>query len=152
MMKMDPKDHEIVQLLDNLYVLHQLFKKYRFIYGNNGRIKTSFNEYLILMMLKNGEKCSIREIRNSIGMNKHNMSYLTDKLVDRKLIKRLPEMSDRRLINIIITDKGLNYLDMWNREKIKETRITFSYFSDSEYEKIRKSLENILKVFSKLRD
>lgn len=152
MMKMDPKDHEIVQLLDNLYVLHQLFKKYRFIYGNNGRIKTSFNEYLILMMLKNGEKCSIREIRNSIGMNKHNMSYLTDKLVDRKLIKRLPEMSDRRLINIIITDKGLNYLDMWHREKIKETRITFSYFSDSEYEKIRKSLENILKVFSKLRD
>lgn len=37
MMEMDPEDHEIVELLYNLYVLHQLFKKYRFSYGNNGR-------------------------------------------------------------------------------------------------------------------
>ncbi len=150
MMKMDLKDQELDELLNNIYVLHQLFKKYRFDYGNiNGRVKTSFNQYLILMMLKDGGKYSIKEIRNSLGITKHNMTYLTDKLVEHRLIRRSPEMSDRRLINIVITDKGLNYLKESQKEKIKETCIILNCFNDEEYENICNSLENILKTLLK---
>ncbi len=42
------------------------------------------------------------EIRNLIGTNKQNMTHITDILVEKGLIKRMPHLNDRRVINIVI--------------------------------------------------
>lgn len=94
---------------------------------------------------------AMSEIRNLIGINKKNMTYLTDKLVQNGSIKRVSDMNDRRVINIVITDKGKEYLSEWQKIKTKEIIKIFSSFDDEELKKFYYSIETIKNLFSKIR-
>lgn len=146
-------EEKLGEMLDNLFLLYQLFQKNILKYKNsNGRIKMSFAHYLTLLMLKERRELSISEIGNHIGMKKQNMTYLTNKLVEEGLIKRLHDMSDRRVIKITLTPKGNEYLDQWRRSKIEETKRDFSFYDDEDMKKICSSIENIKQVFLKIDD
>ena len=144
-------EEKLGEMLDNLFLLYQLFQKNILKYKNsNGRIKMSFAHYLTLLMLKERGELSISEIGNQIGMKKQNMTYLTNKLVEEGLIKRLHDMSDRRVIKITLTPKGNEYLDQWRRYKIEETKRDFSFYDDEDMKKICSSIENIKQVFLRI--
>lgn len=144
-------EEKLGEMLDNLFLLYQLFQKNILKYKNsNGRIKMSFAHYLTLLMLKERGELSISEIGNQIGMKKQNMTYLTNKLVEEGLIKRLHDMSDRRVIKITLTTKGNEYLEQWRKYKIEETKRDFSFYDDEDMKKICSSIENIKQVFLRI--
>jgi len=47
------------------------------------------------------------------------MTYIIDRLVEIGLVKRVPDMSDRRVVNITITEWGIKYLDNGKKLKLK---------------------------------
>ena len=146
-------EEKLGEMLDNLFLLYQLFQKNILKYKNgNGHIKMSFAHYLTLLMLKESGELSISEIGNQIGMKKQNMTYLTNKLVEEGLIKRLHDMSDRRVIKIALTGKGDDYLNEWRKNKIEETKRDFSFYNDEELKKLCSSVEAIKHVFLKIDD
>lgn len=144
-------EEKLGEMLDNLFLLYQLFQKNILKYKNsNGRIKMSFAHYLTLLMLKESRELSISEIGNQIGMKKQNMTYLTNKLVEEGLIKRLHDMSDRRVIKITLTSKGNDYLSEWRKNKIEETKKDFSFYNEEDLKKLCSSVENIKLAFLRM--
>jgi len=95
------------------------------------------------MLLKNKDKLYISEIKGLLGTSKQNMTNIIDKLVENGLVKRSPDMNDRRMFYVIITTKGNEYLIKWQQNKIKEIQTIFNYFSDEDLESLYKSIENI---------
>jgi len=146
-------DEKLGDMLNNLYLFHRFLRKNGFKYEDlDGRKKMTFSHYLTLLLLKRRGELSIYQIKALIGANKQNMTRIMDALVEKGLIKRLPNMSDRRVINIVITDKGDNYLDVWNKNKVSEINKIFTIFDDEDLDKIRFSIENIKNIILKIED
>ena len=83
------------------------------------------------------------EISVLIGTNKQKMTYIMDVLVDNGMVRRLPNMIDRRVVNVAITDSGIEYLNNWQKNKIEEIKVLFVDFLDEDLEKLYESIENI---------
>lgn len=86
------------------------------------------------------------KIRMLIGTNKQNMTHIIDTLVEKGFIKRVPNMDDRRMINVLITDNGSEYLREWQKNKIKEINKIFAFFDDENLIKLHISIENIKSI------
>lgn len=135
------------EMLSNLCVLHQYLKKSGFSYENfNGSQKISFNHNLTLMLLRGHEKLSMSEIKELVGTNRQNMTYIIDALVGTGLVKRMPDMNDRRVVNIMITDEGNKYLNEWKKDKIEDMTKIFVSLNDEDLEKMYNSIENIIDI------
>ncbi len=132
------------KMLSNLYVFHRFFKKTGFSYECcSGRRKITFDHHLTLMILKNRGKLSMSEISVLIGTNKQKMTYIMDILVGNGMVKRVPDMGDRRIVNIIITDIGIEYLNNLQKNKIHEMKTIFTDFTDEDLKNLYESIENI---------
>ncbi len=139
---MDEKKLEI--MLNNLYLFHRFLRRNGFNYENfNRNKKMTFNHHLTLLLLKKRGKLSMSELKKLIGINKQSMTYITDTLVDNGLIHRVSDLNDRRVINIIITDKGHNYLNEWQKSKQEEIEKLFKLFNNEDLKMLYCSIKNI---------
>lgn len=140
-------------ILSNLYLSHRLFKKNGINYENfDGSKKITFSHYLTLMLLKKRGTLPMSKIRMLIGINKQNMTYITDALVEKGFIKRVPNINDRRMINVVITDNGDKYLNKWQKNKIKEINKILSVLDTEDLRKLHISIENIKNIILKIND
>ncbi|UTB31750.1 MAG: MarR family transcriptional regulator [Methanobacterium sp. ERen5] len=75
-------------------------------------------------MLEHYDHLSISEIGKILLLSRPNMTAHLDKLVAEGMVERIPDETDRRVINIGITIKGLNYIKIsrtWVKNNIKKT-------------------------------
>ena len=78
------------------------------------------------------------------------MTRLVDRLVTLGLVERRPDASDRRTINLALTEKGSSMLEVHGaavRESIKEA---LSCLSDEELQELSASLRTLRDIFSRL--
>ena len=70
-------------------------------------------QYNVLRILKGKfpECYCNQEITQRMIDKSSNATRIVDKLVDKKLVSRTEDKSDRRLVNILITDKGIKLLN-----------------------------------------
>jgi len=68
-------------------------------------------QYNILRILRGANKpVKVQDIKDRMVERAPNLTRLTDKLCDKKLIKRIPFAKDRRVVLIEITKDGLDLL------------------------------------------
>lgn len=68
-------------------------------------------QYNILRILKGAKKpMKVQEVKNRMIERSPNLTRLTDKLCDKELIVRIPFPTDRRVVLVEITSKGLDLL------------------------------------------
>jgi len=144
-------EEKLSEILDGLLILYQLIQKNIFKPNPIGNgIKMSFTIHFILLTLKSVNKLPISETGKLMCIKKQNMTYIADKLVENGLIRRVPDLNDRRVINIIITDKGKEYVDDWQKNRINIMRQNFTCFDDEDLKKMNKSVDNIKYALSKM--
>jgi len=144
-------EEKLSEILDGLLILYQLIQKNIFKPNPIGNgIKMSFTIHFILLTLKSVNKLPISETGKLMCIKKQNMTYIADKLVENGLIRRAPDLNDRRVINIIITDKGKEYVDEWQKNRINIMRQNFTCFNDEDLKKMNKSVDNIKYALSKI--
>ena len=144
-------EEKLSEILDGLLILYQLIQKNIFKPNPIGNgIKMSFTIHFILLTLKSVNKLPISETGKLMCIKKQNMTYIADKLVENGLIRRVPDLNDRRVINIIITDKGKEYVDEWQKNRINIMRQNFTCFDDDDLKKMNKSVDNIKYALSKM--
>lgn len=69
-------------------------------------------QFNILRILRGANKpLKVQTIKERMLERAPNATRLMDKLCDKKLIERIPCPSDRRVVHIAITDKGLKLLE-----------------------------------------
>lgn len=68
--------------------------------------KLSITEFSVLEVLYHQGKQTIQQIAKSILISSGSMTYVIDKLEQRDLLSRVACPDDRRMIHVVLTDKG----------------------------------------------
>ena len=141
-------DKILNQMVDDLYLLFPLFKKKLFKHEKMNQLPPSYFHVLKVLM-KRGE-LPMSEVGRMVYRSKSNMTSLIDKLVENKLVKRLPDKKDRRVINIDITDNGIELLMNWRKFSNDNIKMNLSTLSDDELEKFYDSVETMKIILLKM--
>lgn len=96
---------------------------------------------LVLGHLKVHGKSRPSEIAKVLGLTPPTLTHLSDKLVKKKLAERVMDESDRRIVYLDITEKGLETLDRANREGQELRKALINKLTEEE----REQMKNIYK-------
>ena len=78
----------------------------------------TFPQYYTLTLLAKEEECSMDSLKNDLAISGAVATKVMDHLVEKKLADRGRWSEDRRVVNIIITDKGKKLLDSIDKKRI----------------------------------
>lgn len=104
----------------------------------------------IMRVLKEEGTLHPAKIGERLLITKAQMTYLVDKLVEWDFVKRDMDASDRRTINITLTDKGTEVLDEQDNLVINAVRENMSALTEDELEALCGSLRNLRDILFKL--
>lgn len=71
----------------------------------------NFTELSVLVSLEHEEKQAIQQISQHVSLTSGALTYILDKLENKKLLARIPCHSDRRVIFVQLTDQGRHLID-----------------------------------------
>jgi DNA-binding MarR family transcriptional regulator len=120
---------EMDRLIDSLLIYMPMFYKKltsskETDIKKSGYKKRTADQYQILGLLEHYKYLSISEIGKKLLLSRPNMTAHLDKLVSEGLVQRIPDDTDRRVINIGITQEGLDYIKesrTWVNNNIRDT-------------------------------
>lgn len=98
---------------------------------------------LVLGHLKVNGRSRPSDIARALGLTPPTLTHLSDKLVKKQLAERVTDESDRRIIYLGVTDKGLDLLHKANEEGQILRKNLFEMLTDEER-------EQLLKIYEKL--
>lgn len=101
----------------------------------------------ILVTLKKEGPLPLSVIAERHSYSRQNLTTLTDRLEADGLVKRAPDLADRRVINLEITAAGESYIKE-NGERIKQALVKeLEHMDDAEVEALRRSFETIERYY-----
>ncbi|MFS0872625.1 MarR family winged helix-turn-helix transcriptional regulator [Paenibacillus xylanilyticus] len=98
---------------------------------------------LVLSHLKKNGKSRPSDIAKILGLTPPTLSYLSDKLVAKKLAIRVVDESDRRINYLEITDNGAEVLSRATMEGQKLRRALFQKLTEQDREKLAEIFEKL---------
>lgn len=104
----------------------------------------------IMKVLKEEGTLHPREIGERLLVAKAQMTHLVDKLVELGFVKREMDESDRRTINITLTDKGSKMLEEQDNIVINAVRDNMAALTEAELEALSHSLRTLRDILVKL--
>jgi len=103
----------------------------------------------VLATLKNHGPMPISVLARFNSYSKQNLTTMADRLEEDGLVRRVPDEGDRRVINLQITDAGIEYIKI-NGKRMKESLVQdLQGMDDSDIEELKNSFETIERVFVK---
>jgi DNA-binding MarR family transcriptional regulator len=140
-------DNKLECIVQNFITIMPLFQKKLFrqeccLESEN---LTSSHFQILLTLHENGSS-SISEIAKKLLISNPNMTSLIDRLISKKMVERVQDSKDRRIIKILITEEGEKYLNS-QLKFISNTLITrLSLLSDEVINTLFVSMENLKEV------
>jgi DNA-binding MarR family transcriptional regulator len=106
--------------------------------------------YHILRILERSGPLPVSAIGKQLIIAKQNMTTLIDRLMNEGLVERRSDAKDRRVINILITEKGIRFLkeSMLSLKKIVKGNL--SGLSDEDIESLCSSFRTVRTISQKL--
>ncbi len=104
----------------------------------------------IMKVLKEEGTQHPAKIGEKLLVAKAQMTHLIDKLVDLGFVKREMEPSDRRTLNITLTEKGNSVMDEQDNLVINAVTENMSTLTDAELEALSHSLRTLRDILFKL--
>jgi DNA-binding MarR family transcriptional regulator len=147
------KDSIVDDISDNLVMFFPLFHK-KLMKGGHGKPgrRESYLECPILGILSARGPLPISEVGRRLRISKPNMTSLTNKLILEGKIRRIPDKTDHRIVNIAATEDGKEYLKL-HKKTIKENiKRNVSALDESDLRMLCESLDNMRIIVSKLSD
>lgn len=83
-------------------------------------------------------------------IKKQNMTYIINNLEKKEFIKRFPDINNRRLVKIKITNEGKEFLNQWQKNALVEMKNNLSTLRNDDLELLLNSIQSIKIVLSKL--
>jgi len=146
MSKKVDQNQTIEYLINYMPLFHKIF--FRKVYSN----KPSRQYLQLLIHIKKDSGKPMRYYGQKLFISKPNMTTLADKLIKEGLLERQTDENDRRIINLMITPKGKEFLEFHKRNLKKSIIKRLEVLEDEDIQKLNDSFEKIQKIFSKLDD
>jgi len=109
-------------------------------------------QYRVLGVLMKAGTLPVSEIGRRLYISKPYMTALIDTLIEGGLVQRQPDLNDRRVINITITEQGKKYLKQSVSLYKKDLKELLSILGDAELEDLCTSLESLKAILAKIPD
>ena len=97
----------------------------------------------VLAVLKRNGMLTMSEIGKHLSMPKPHVTAIIDKLIEEQYVERLNDASDRRIVNIKITEKGLSDLEDIKRKISLNLKDRLSSLSDHNQDLLISSTQNV---------
>jgi len=136
-------------IIDNIFAVNPILFKSLIKVKQKKPHLTPGSHYLLVTLEKNGI-LSMSEIGKILSMPKPNVTALVDKLIIEKLIERLPDRQDRRIINIQLTKKGNKLIGDMKKAMRDNIAQKLMALSDKELMLLSVSLQNVKNILSKI--
>jgi len=104
----------------------------------------------ILRILRFEGTLNVTGIGQKLLIRGPQMTYLIDNLVDQGMVERVPDPNDRRVINIVLTDKGRKILESHEKTIIDSISANLSALSEDELKELSTSLRSLKEILSRL--
>lgn len=104
----------------------------------------------IMGLLRNEGTLYAAEIGERLCIARAHMTSLVDRLVELGFVERQMDSSDRRVTNLVLTDKGKTVLEEHRSKMRNAVKETLTCLSDEELKSLSDSLRNIRDILSKL--
>jgi DNA-binding MarR family transcriptional regulator len=137
-------------IADNLISIHPLLYKSISRPLKHQSSITPGGMYVLGSLKRNGTQ-SMSDIGKCLSMPKPHVTVIVDRLIDEGLVERQSDPNDRRIVNILLTEKGLEDFENIKQEISENLKIKLSKLSDEEQEiladasqKVREILISIL--------
>lgn len=104
-------------------------------------------QYNVLRILRGHfpDPYSTSQIRDRMLDKMSDVSRIVDRLVKKELAIRTPSKDDRRLVDVVISDKGLKLLEQMDTTIDEQLNKPFADFSDAEKEEFYRLLDKLRK-------
>jgi DNA-binding MarR family transcriptional regulator len=100
----------------------------------------SMSQFGVLVHLSRRQSCGVTDLGDHLGVTSAAASQLLDRLVQQELILRTEDPHDRRVKQIILTEKGRHVLEEAMHARQKWLNDLAEVFSQAEKEQINESL------------
>jgi len=140
------RNQTIEYLINYIPIFHKIF--FRKVCSN----KPSRQHLQLLLYIKKDSGKPMHYYGKKLFISKPNMTTLADKLIKEGLLERQTDENDRRIINLMITPKGKEFLEFHKKNLKKSIIKRLEVLEDEDVQKLNDSFEKIQKIFSKLDD
>lgn len=128
-------------------VVNLLYTHSYLVTAQNGLLKPhdlSPEQYNVLRILRgqNGVPTTVSSIQDRMLNKMSNASRLVEKLKSKDLVKREECPSDRRQVDILITDKGLQLLEILEKQ-VDESHKNFLHLNEEEVNLLNDLLDKL---------
>src|SRR5665647_3992311 len=132
-------------IADNLISIHPLLFK---SISRPVRSKTSITPggMFVLGRLKRHGILSMSDIGKCLSMPKPHITVIVDKLIEEGYVERLNDPKDRRIVNILITEKGLKDFEDIKQAASENLKIKLSTLSDEEQEILATASQQVKEI------
>jgi len=142
---------DITDFLDRLPILHRSFHK-DIMKAMRENLEEGISRYHleVVKTLEDYGTMHVTEIGDMLLISKPQMTRLIDELIDLGMVERQPDETDRRKINISLTEKGRGTVEKF-RDTIKgviQTRL--SPLPEKDLVELSAALKQVLQVASKI--
>ena len=139
------------KMAEELHLLFPLFRNKLFKHRKRLKHNKMPHSYFhILKVLSKKGPLPMSEIGRRVYISKSNMTSLIDKLVENGLAERIPDVNDRRVINIALTNRGNELIAEWHMHSNQEMKNRLSALSDEDLETFYSSIKNIRIILNKM--
>lgn len=111
---------------------------------------TPLSHVQVLAMLQDAGTMSVSEISRRLGIAKPNITPLVDRLLEAGLVDRQRDVSDRRVVNVVILPAGTEKLAAIRHTIAEQLLAQVENLSTSEFKELCDSLESINRILSNL--
>ncbi len=128
-------------MLNLIYTCNWVNNKHDFLFKDS---KITTQQYNVLRILRgqHPNPCSIKLIRERMLDRMSDASRIVDKLNSKKLVVKRECLNDRRIVDVVITDKGLELLKSLNYID-KTAEKSFKTLSDKEINDLNNLLDKL---------
>lgn len=116
----------------------------------DSEVDIKFPHFEILRLLNREGVLHVAQIGERLEIAKAQMTHLIDRLVELDFVGREIDSTDRRTINVALTDKGRCFVKEQDILVVNTVREKMSYLEEKELEEFSKSLRNVRDILVKL--
>ena len=110
----------------------------------------SRTDFELLFLLNDTGSLPMSTIGEKLYISKPYVTALVEKLTSQGLLERHPSNNDRRVINIMLSEKGIEHLRDHKKLLSKNIQAKLSILSEEEIEELSVSLNNMRNILPKI--
>jgi DNA-binding MarR family transcriptional regulator len=100
-----------------------------------------------LMAIYKNKRCTMSELCKFTGFANSALTGIVDRMIKKKLVQRVRDENDRRIVNVVATKSGLVLADEYARKIMKHASVILEKLDEDERENIVVFVEKIAKSF-----